>query len=90
MMGFLFPEIYLAGLRRPSSACRRLLPVNGEKGHAAPPPFPLVPLAGESDCLCCQVFCHGLWSLMMALSMVSSFRMVATMATIFGLPAATR
>ncbi|ANM13312.1 hypothetical protein AMK05_PB00174 (plasmid) [Rhizobium sp. N324] len=38
----------------------------------------------ESDCLRCQAFCHGRPSLMMALRMVSSLRMVATVATILG------
>src|SRR6058998_1379543 len=48
-----------------------------------------VSIGGKSDCLGCQAVCHGFWSRMMALRMVSSLRAVATMATIFGLPRAT-
>lgn len=45
-----------------------------------------------SDCLSVQALFgfHGVLSLRMALRMVSSFRAVATMATILGLPACTR
>src|SRR5690606_26691703 len=49
----------------------------------------LLPASGEGDCLCSQAFCHGLPSRMIALRMVRSFRIVATMARIFGFPAAT-
>lgn len=41
-----------------------------------------------SDCLGGQACCHGLRSRMMALSMVKSLRMQATMATVAGFPAA--
>lgn len=43
-----------------------------------------------SDCVECQAGCHGVWSRTMALRMVRSFRMQATMATILGLPLARR
>jgi len=43
-----------------------------------------------SDCVASQAGCHGFASLAMALRMVRSLRMQATMATIFGLPAVMR
>ena len=59
----------------------------GRRERTAMPLFPS-PL-GESDCLWRQAFCHGFASRMIALRMVRSFRMVATRATIFGLPASS-
>ena len=45
---------------------------------------------GVSDCLVSQACCHGVWSLTMALRMVSSFRMTAVSATFLGFPASSR
>ena len=45
---------------------------------------------GGSDCLVDEAICHGFWSRIMTLRIVSRLRMVATTATIFGFPLATR
>ncbi|WP_426231173.1 hypothetical protein, partial [Pararhizobium sp. DWP3-4] len=58
----------------PTRDCVATSPLKGEVE------FPLLP-SGESDCLVRQAFCHGLLSRMMALRMVRSLRIVATMAT---------
>lgn len=69
--------------RKQPIACRFSLAARGPSTYAS---FDMALRAKLSDCVAGQAACHGFWSRRMALRMVSSLRMQATMATILGFP----